>query len=181
MDNQFQSALLAGPGSIEPARRACEPRPQIELTLDTKRLLYRYAEAASLSPINSGNARRKPPLRGLSTFVPYGRWLESGWVGRDSADNSESGHVYYSAVRPLRRRREGPSRAVRAGGTARMPMINPSGHCRVPASRTSTQSVPRAGSRPIARTVEGEIGHQGRRRTMRYRMSITSGCTQRFL
>lgn len=60
-------------------RRACEPRPQIVMVVETKRLLDRYAEMASLSPINSGNARRKPALRGRSTFVPYARWSESGW------------------------------------------------------------------------------------------------------
>lgn len=67
------------PDRLNRQRRACEPRPQIVLTLDTKRLLARHGDAASLSPINSGNARRKPAQRGLSTFVPYDRWLESGW------------------------------------------------------------------------------------------------------
>ena len=58
---------------------ACGPRPQIVMVLDTKRLLDRYAEMASLSPINSGNARRKPAVRGRNTFVPYALWSESGW------------------------------------------------------------------------------------------------------
>ncbi|MEX5219862.1 MAG: hypothetical protein NW701_18705 [Nitrospira sp.] len=67
------------PDRLNRQRHACEPRPQIVLTLDTKRLLDRHGDAVSLSPINSGNARRKPALRGLSTFVPYAQWLESGW------------------------------------------------------------------------------------------------------
>ena len=60
-------------------RRACEPRPQVVLIVDTERLLSRHAERIALSPINSGNARRKPAVRGKATFVPYEEWLESGW------------------------------------------------------------------------------------------------------
>ena len=60
-------------------RRACGPRPQIVMVVDAERLLDRYATSASLSPINSGNARRKPAVRGRSTFVPYTSWSESGW------------------------------------------------------------------------------------------------------
>jgi hypothetical protein len=60
-------------------RRACEPRPQIVLVVDTERLLSRHAERIALSPFNSGNARRKPAMRGKATFVPYEKWLESGW------------------------------------------------------------------------------------------------------
>ena len=60
-------------------RRACEPRPQVVLVVETERLLDRYAEMASLSPINTGNARRSPAVRGRSTFVPYASWSESRW------------------------------------------------------------------------------------------------------
>jgi hypothetical protein len=60
-------------------RRACEPRPQIVLIVETERLLSQHAERIALSPINSGNARRKPAVRGKATFVPYAEWLESGW------------------------------------------------------------------------------------------------------
>ena len=60
-------------------RRACEPRPQIVLIVDTERFLSRHAERIALSPINSGNARRRPAVRGKATFVPYAEWLESGW------------------------------------------------------------------------------------------------------
>jgi hypothetical protein len=58
---------------------ACGERPQIVLTLDTKRLLARYGHCAAVTPINTGNARRHPALRGRATFVPYMSWLASGW------------------------------------------------------------------------------------------------------
>ena len=67
------------PQRMDRQRRACGSRQQVVMVVDTKRLLDRYAKMASLSPINSGNARRKPAVRGRSTFVPYALWLESGW------------------------------------------------------------------------------------------------------
>ena len=42
-------------------RRACEPRLQIVLVVETQRLLARHAEKASLSPFNTGNTRRRRP------------------------------------------------------------------------------------------------------------------------
>jgi hypothetical protein len=60
-------------------RGACEPRPQVVLKVDTKRLLAQHAERIALSPINTGNARRRPAKRGRCTFVPYWVWVESGW------------------------------------------------------------------------------------------------------
>jgi hypothetical protein len=67
------------PDRLNRQRRACGPRPQIVLVIDTKPLLDRHAKRASVSPINSGNARRKAALRGQSTFVSYAAWSESGW------------------------------------------------------------------------------------------------------
>ena len=66
-------------------RKASAPSPQIVMIIDTQRLLARYAECASLSPINTGNARRQPALRGPSTFVPYTAWLQNGWASEASA------------------------------------------------------------------------------------------------
>jgi len=60
-------------------RAACAHRPQVVLTIDVERLLARHASRVALSPINSGNARRRPAIRGRSTFVPYAAWLASGW------------------------------------------------------------------------------------------------------
>ena len=61
-------------------RRACESRPEVVLVIDTEQLLRRHADRITLSPINSGNARRKPATRGKDTFVPYAKWLKSGWL-----------------------------------------------------------------------------------------------------
>jgi hypothetical protein len=36
-------------------------------------------EEVAVTPINTGNARRKPARRGTATFVPYAAWVESGW------------------------------------------------------------------------------------------------------
>jgi hypothetical protein len=67
------------PDRLNRQRQACETRPQIVLVIDAKRLLDRYGDKASVSPINTGNARRKPASRGQSTFVPYASWSASGW------------------------------------------------------------------------------------------------------
>lgn len=66
-------------GRLNRQRRACEPRPQVVLEIDTLRLVMRYSEHIALSRINTGNARRLPAKRGRSTFVPYRQWVESGW------------------------------------------------------------------------------------------------------
>jgi hypothetical protein len=54
---------------LDPARmnrqhRACSPRPQVVLTIDTARLVETHREQVSVSPINTGNARRRshPPV-----------------------------------------------------------------------------------------------------------------------
>ncbi len=60
-------------------RRVYSAAPQVVLTVDTALLLERHGAATSLSPFNSGNARRAPARRGRSTFVPYKEWLRSGW------------------------------------------------------------------------------------------------------
>ena len=59
--------------------KACGGRPQVVLTLDTKRLLARHADRVALTPFNTGNARRKPAIRGRATFVPYPVWFASAW------------------------------------------------------------------------------------------------------
>ncbi|WP_412177345.1 DUF7002 family protein [Mesorhizobium sp. YC-39] len=64
---------------IERQRRACGDRPQALLTFDASSLLGRFGAEAFVSPINSGNARRRPAPRGRGTLMPYGTWLECGW------------------------------------------------------------------------------------------------------
>jgi hypothetical protein len=75
---------------IDPARvnrqhRACGTRPQVVLTIDTARLVAAYQAQVSVSPINTGNARRRPARRGAATFVPYTEWVDTGWASEAAA------------------------------------------------------------------------------------------------
>lgn len=64
---------------LDRQRRACGSRPQILLTFDSGPLLDRFQAEAFVSPINSGNARRKPARRGRNTFLPYAAWPREDW------------------------------------------------------------------------------------------------------
>jgi hypothetical protein len=66
-------------------RRACGSFPQVVLKIATDRLLDRYAAQTALTPINTGNARRKPALRGAATFVPYNVWRGTAWLSEAQA------------------------------------------------------------------------------------------------
>ncbi|MGH6929557.1 MAG: DUF7002 family protein, partial [Dongiaceae bacterium] len=72
------------PERLNRQRRACGG-PQVVLVIDAAALLTRYNERAAVTPINTGNARRQPALRGLCTFVPYAAWSRSGWESETSA------------------------------------------------------------------------------------------------
>lgn len=65
---------------LERQRKACRGRPQVVLAIDTEKLLARYTAQIALTPINTGNARRQPALRGRATFVSYSDWLAHGWA-----------------------------------------------------------------------------------------------------
>ena len=67
---------------MERQRRACGDRPQVILTFDATALLAQFGTESFLSPINSGNARRRPARRGDSTLVPYATWRVAGWPAR---------------------------------------------------------------------------------------------------
>jgi hypothetical protein len=58
---------------------ACRRTAQVVLTIDGEALLARHAARASVAPFNTGNARRKPAVRGRATFVPWMTWQASGW------------------------------------------------------------------------------------------------------
>lgn len=69
---------------MERQRKACGDRPQVVLTFDARVLLDLFGADVFVSPINSGNARRKPARRGLTTLMPYASWLRDGWpTGRN--------------------------------------------------------------------------------------------------
>ena len=58
------------PERMERQQRACGDRPQVVLTFNADALFDRFAAEAFLSPINSGNARRKAPVAGRRLFFP---------------------------------------------------------------------------------------------------------------
>jgi len=64
---------------MERQRHACGDRPQVLLMFDAFTLLEKFGTDAFVSPINSGNARRKPARRGLNTLMPYDTWRANGW------------------------------------------------------------------------------------------------------
>jgi hypothetical protein len=68
------------PKRVDGHRGAYSSRPQLILIIDAAAMLDRYAGAAFVSPINSGNARRRPTLRNRTTFVPYARWVSDAWA-----------------------------------------------------------------------------------------------------
>jgi len=74
------------PERLNRQRAACSSRPQVVLIVDAPRLAQAYADRVALTPINTGNARRRAATRGAATFVPYGTWLDSGWA-------SEAAHL----------------------------------------------------------------------------------------
>jgi hypothetical protein len=67
------------PARLNRQRAACNHRPQVVLTMDASGLLAAYVDMAAVTPINSGNARRRPARRGAATFVPYASWVASAW------------------------------------------------------------------------------------------------------
>lgn len=68
------------PARLNRQRAACEPRPQVVLTVDASKLIDAYAEKIAVTPINTGNARRRPARRGAATFVPYAAWATNAWT-----------------------------------------------------------------------------------------------------
>ena len=68
------------PARLNRQRAACDLRPQVVVTVDANRLVAAYAEGVALTPINTGNARRRPARRGAATFVPYAAWVTSAWA-----------------------------------------------------------------------------------------------------
>jgi len=77
--------FLLDPARLNRLRAACEPRPQVVLTLDAAGLVAGYGGRASVSPINSGHVLRRAARRGAATFVPYAAWVKSGWASEAAA------------------------------------------------------------------------------------------------
>jgi len=66
-------------------KAACEPRLQVVMAVDTAALVAAYEKRVAVTPINTGNARRKPARRGVATFVPLAEWARSGWASEAAA------------------------------------------------------------------------------------------------
>lgn len=66
-------------------KAACEPRPQVVMAVNTAALVAAYEKRVAVTPINTGNARRKPARRGVATFVPLAEWVRSGWASEAAA------------------------------------------------------------------------------------------------
>src|SRR5437016_7559911 len=77
--------LWFDPERLNRQRRACSRFPQVVLRIASDRLLRRYAAHTALTPINTGNARRKAARRGTATFVPYSVWADSAWLSEAQA------------------------------------------------------------------------------------------------
>lgn len=73
------------PVRLNRQRAVCEPRPQVVLTVHTAGLIASYNRQLEVTPINTGNARRRPARRGAATFVPYTAWIKSGWASEAAA------------------------------------------------------------------------------------------------
>jgi hypothetical protein len=69
------------PERMNRQRAACGLRPQVVLVVDAPALSAAHADRVALTPINTGNARRRPARRGAATFVPLSAWQHSGWAG----------------------------------------------------------------------------------------------------
>ena len=73
------------PDRLNRQKAACEPRPQVVIAVDTAALVAVHQEHVALTPINTGNARRRPAPRGAATFVPLAEWVRSGWASEAEA------------------------------------------------------------------------------------------------
>ena len=71
--------LWANADRADRHRRAFRTKASFLLVFDAARLLAERGGEILLSPINSGNARRKPAPRSTRLFVPYREWLAAGW------------------------------------------------------------------------------------------------------
>jgi len=73
------------PDRLDRQRAACGSRPQVVIAVDTAALVSTHRARIALTPINTGNARRKPARRCAATFVPFAEWVESGWASEAEA------------------------------------------------------------------------------------------------
>jgi len=73
------------PDRLNRQKAACRSRPQVVLVVDTAALTAAHEQRIAVTPINTGNARRKPSCRGAATFVPLSEWVRTGWASEAQA------------------------------------------------------------------------------------------------
>jgi hypothetical protein len=84
---------------------AFRERPQALLVFDAARLVAERGDELLVSPINSGNARRRAAPRSYDLFVPYNSWLEKGWPpinGKSRSKLTAPAEVVIKAALPLK-------------------------------------------------------------------------------
>jgi hypothetical protein len=80
-------------GNFERAERhrvAFGRSSQVLLVFDAALLLTKLGHRVLLSPINSGNARRRPAPRSARLFIPYHEWSDQGWPKLEGQRRSRS-------------------------------------------------------------------------------------------
>lgn len=96
--------LWADRERAERHRRAFSGRPQMLLVFDAVLLLAECKDQVWLSPINSGNARRRPAPRSWRLFVPYREWLTQGWpviAGKRRSQSVPPAEILFEGRMPL--------------------------------------------------------------------------------
>ncbi len=73
------------PDRLNRQRSACAVDPQVVMTIDAHALVAAYAKKIYLTPINTGNARRRAARQSVNTFVPYAEWVADGWTSEYTA------------------------------------------------------------------------------------------------
>lgn len=75
-------------GRLNRDRLVCRSHKQVVLAIDAGRLLDEYSRFASVTAIATGEAMRSTLRRNQSVFVPYEKWVQSGWHGEQAPDVS---------------------------------------------------------------------------------------------
>ena len=96
--------LWADRERAERHRRAFGGRRQALLVFDAALLLAEWKDQVWLSPINSGNARRRPAPRSWRLVVPYQEWTEQGWpviAGKRRSQSVRPAEILLEGQMPL--------------------------------------------------------------------------------
>jgi hypothetical protein len=96
--------LWANKERVKRHLRAFDNHRQALLVFNAPHLLADLEKKIYVSPINSGNARRRPVPRSQTLFAPYGAWRKSGWPllgGRSRPSNDLPAEIVVKGHLPL--------------------------------------------------------------------------------